>query len=250
MSRNAQILRTIRREGEASVDDLALRLDVSTQTIRRDLRDLAESGQVERVHGGARLPSGTRNIAYDERRALNDRAKARIAEAAAQLVPDGASIFLNIGTTTEAVARALSNRDRLVAITNNLNVAQILGGQATSEVLVTGGVLRAADNGLVGPDAAAAASRFRADVAIIGCSALGQDGSVLDFDAAEVAVSRAMIAHARTVVLVADGSKFRRSAPHVIATLPDLSVFVTDAPLPPLVKRAVEGNTPQIIVAD
>lgn len=230
--RHPEILRIARRDGLVSVEALSDALGVSHQTIRRDLSDLAEAGQLERVHGGAVLPSGTANIAYAERRALNNAAKSAIAEACVAKIPDGASLCLNIGTTTEAVARALGQRRDLLVVTNNLNVAEILSLHDGARVVVTGGDLRAADGGLTGPLAAEAVARFRVDFAVIGCSALDPGGDLLDFDMAEVEVSRAMIAAARQGVLVADHSKFKRAAPARIAHLAQLDRFVTDAPLP------------------
>lgn len=242
--RYPEILRLARRDGLVTVDALSDTLGVSQQTIRRDLADLAESGQLERVHGGAVLPSGTANIAYAERRALNNAAKSAIAEACLAAIPDGASLCLNIGTTTEAVARALAVRQGLLVVTNNLNVAQILGQQGEARVVVTGGDLRATDGGLTGPLAARTIARFRVDFALIGCSALDPEGDLLDFDMAEVEVSRAMMSAARRTVLVADHSKFQRVAPARIAHLSDIDHVITDAPLPPdLARRARDWPT-------
>lgn len=242
--RHPEILRIARRDGRVTVEALSQSLGVSQQTIRRDLTDLAGMGQLERVHGGAVLPSGTANIAYAARRALNNAAKAAIAEACVEAIPDGASLFLNIGTTTEAVARALTRRRDLLVVTNNLNVAEILRTHDTARVVVTGGDLRGADGGLTGPVAAEAVARFLLDVAVIGCSALDPLGDLLDFDLAEVTVSRAMIAAARHSVLVADQSKFRRAAPARIGHLSRIDRFVTDAPLPPaLAGRSKDWST-------
>lgn len=247
--RRPEILRIARRDGLVTVEALSGSLGVSQQTIRRDLSDLAGAGQLERVHGGAVLPSGTANIAYAERRALNNAAKAAIAEACVEGIPDGASLCLNIGTTTEAVARALARRRDLLVVTNNLNVAEILSAHDTARVVVTGGDLRAADGGLTGPLAAEAVARFRVDFAVIGCSALDPEGDLLDFDMAEVTVSRAMIAAARHCALVADQSKFRRAAPARIAHLSQLDRFVTDAPMPDALKLCARDWPTRIDIA-
>ena len=112
--RQPDILEIARKEGRVSVDDLAARFGVTVQTIRRDLTDLADSGRLQRVHGGAILPSGTKNIGYEDRRGLNEAAKQAIARACAAQIPNGASVFLNIGTSTEAVARALLHHQKLL----------------------------------------------------------------------------------------------------------------------------------------
>lgn len=242
--RHPEILALARRDGAVSVEGLAARFGVTLQTIRRDLSELAEAGRLERVHGGAVLPSGTANIAYEARRRLAADAKAAIGRACAAGIPDGASVFLNIGTTTEAVAHALADRADLMVVTNNLNVAAILGGSEGIDVIVTGGALRPADGGLVGETARMAVEQFRFDVAVIGCSALDEGGDVLDFDMREVGVSRAILARARRTVLAADLGKLARTAPMRIASLRDLDAVVVDAPLPEaLAARCREWGT-------
>lgn len=231
--RHPQILEIARQEGRVAVEDLAERFGVTLQTIRRDLTELAESGRLERVHGGAVLPSGTANIEYEARRELNADAKAAIARACAAQIPQDASIFLNIGTSTEAVARALLHHSGLLVVTNNINVANILAANPDCEVAVTGGTLRRSDGGLVGTLASAVIRQFKFDLAVIGCSALDQDGDLLDFDLSEVGVSQTILEQSRKTFLVADHSKFRRTAPVRIGSLRAIDTFFTDAPLAP-----------------
>jgi DeoR family glycerol-3-phosphate regulon repressor len=247
--RYPEILEIARAEGKVTVDGLAARLSVTPQTIRRDLADLANSGQLERVHGGAVLPSGTTNIAYQDRRHLNRAAKQAIGRACARMIPSGASIFLNIGTTTEAVAEALAGHTELMVVTNNINVATILAGHPSCDVHMTGGALRKSDWGLVGDQAAASVRRFRFDVAVIGCSALDLSGDLLDFDLQEVGVSQAMLENARTRILVADAAKLRRTAPARIANLVDLDAVVTDQPLLGSLQALCEAHQTKVVVA-
>lgn len=239
--RHPEILEIARVEGKVTVEDLAARFRVTVQTIRRDLAELAEAGRLARVHGGAVLPSGVSNIGYEDRRALNQPAKAAIGRACARDLPDGASVFISIGTTTEAVARELLRHRNLMVVTNNLNVANILAANADCEVVVTGGRLRRSDGGLVGDLTAASIERFRFDIAVIGCSALDAGGDLLDFDLAEVSASRMIVAQSRQVRLVADHTKFHRRAPVRIASLAQVDAFYTDrAPEPELAARCAE----------
>jgi DeoR family glycerol-3-phosphate regulon repressor len=231
--RHPEILEIARRDGKVTVEGLASHFGVTLQTIRRDLTELAEAGRLERVHGGAVLPSGTSNIGYDERRRLSGEAKAAIAQACAQLVPDNASIFLAIGTSTEAVARELLSHRNLLVVTNNMNVANILIANPDCQIILAGGTIRRSDGGIVGSLTVQTIRQFKFDLAIIGCSALDEDGDLLDFDLQEVGVSQAILGQARQSLLVADHSKFQRSAPVRIASLGDLSGFVTDRPLAP-----------------
>ncbi len=246
--RHPQILDIARRDGRVTVDGLAETLGVTVQTIRRDLSDLSEAGRLTRVHGGAVLPSGVSNIGYADRRALGAEAKAAIGRATAGLVPDRASVFLNIGTTTEAVAHALRAHAGLMVVTNNLNVATTLA-ETEAEVVVTGGTLRRADGGLIGPIAAAAVARFKVDIAVIGCSALDASGDLLDFDPGEVEVAQAILRQARRRILVADGGKLGRQAPVRIASLEQVDVWVTDVAPPASLRGLCAESGTEILVA-
>lgn len=247
--RYPEILEIARREGKVTVEGLAAHFGVTLQTIRRDLSDLADAGRLERVHGGAVLPSGTTNIGYEERRGINADAKAAIARACARRIPNNVSLFLNIGTSTEAVARELLHHENLMVVTNNMNVANILAVSPSCEVVVTGGHLRRSDGGLIGNLATETIRKFKFDFAVIGCSALDRDGDLLDFDIQEVSVSQAILGQSRRGFLVADHSKFKRSAPARIAALSELDAFFTDHALPPdLAAACAEWNT-EVVMA-
>ena len=242
--RQAEILESARRDRKVTVEGLALHFGVALQTIRRDLSELADAGRLERVHGGAVLPSRTVNLGYEDRRELNPEAKRAIARACAADIPNDSSLFLNIGTSTEAVAAELLGHENLLVVTNNMNVANILGQNANFRVIVTGGILRRSDGGLIGELAASTIEQFKFDIGIIGCSALDQDGDILDYDLQEVGVSQAILSHSRRRFLVADQSKFRRNAPARIASLSEIDTFYTDAPLAaPLQARCRDWNT-------
>jgi DeoR family glycerol-3-phosphate regulon repressor len=247
--RQPEILEIVRRDGKVTVEGLAAHFGVTLQTIRRDLTELADAGRLERVHGGAVLPSGTINIGYEERRSLNPEAKAAIARACAARIPDDISLFLNIGTSTEAVAQELVRRRNLMVVTNNMNVANILVANPDCEIFVTGGNLRRADGGLVGNLASETIRQFKFDLAVIGCSALDRDGDFLDFDIQEVGVSQAIIRQSRRTFLVADHSKFTRSAPARIASLAQIDTFFTDRPLSAELAASCEEWGTQVVVA-
>ena len=248
--RQPDILEIARIEGKVTVEDLAERFDVTVQTIRRDLTELANAGKLERVHGGAILPSGVTNILYEERRRLNEDAKQAIGRACAAAIPDSASVFLDIGTTTEAVARELLDHDNLMVVTNNMNVANTLLSNKSCEIVVAGGTLRRADNGLVGNLTARTIENFKFDYAILGCSALDEDGDLLDFDIQEVVVGQTLLKRSREVFLVADHSKFKRSAPVRIGSLRDIDHMFTDRPLPgSLVENCAAWGTAVTIAA-
>ncbi|MEQ8367581.1 MAG: DeoR/GlpR family DNA-binding transcription regulator [Roseicyclus sp.] len=231
--RQAEIVDIAARDGKVTVEGLAEHFSVTLQTIRRDLSELDQAGLLNRVHGGAMPASGTNNFAYEDRRSLQTEAKDQIARTCAAAIPNDCSVFLNIGTSTEAVAERLKQHQNLLVVTNNLNVANILSKSPGIEIYVTGGTLRRTDGGLIGPLAVETIKNFKFDYAVIGCSALDLDGDVLDFDVQEVGVSQAILARSRTTYLVADHSKFERSAPARICSLKQLDGFFTDSELDP-----------------
>lgn len=248
--RQTEILDIARAEGRVLVDDLAQRFDVTFQTIRRDLGELAEAGLLDRVHGGAVARPGVANIGYEQRRRMNEGAKAAIARACAAAIPDNSSLILNLGTTTEAVARELVHHRNITVVTNNMNVANILLANPSCEIMVAGGALRRSDGGLVGELTTRFFEQFKVDFAVIGTSALDLEGDLLDFDLAEVRVSRAILDQARQAFLVADRSKLGRSAPARIASMAEIDTVFTDAPLPAVLAQASEGWKTQIVVSE
>jgi len=220
--------RSPRHTGSVSVDTLAETLGVTPQTIRKDLNLLARRSMLARVHGGAVVTSGVDNLAYDERRMVAAPAKTAIGAAAAALVPNGASLFINIGSTTEAIARHLVDHRDLMVITNNLNVVDILSGRPTIEVIAAGGRVRPSDRAVVGALAMDFIRGFKVDFALIGASAIDPDGSFYDFDVDEVRVSQTIMRHARHVVLALDASKLDRPAPVLVGDIGDIHYLVTD----------------------
>lgn len=239
-----------REAGRVAVDELALRFEVSPQTIRKDLNELCERRLLARQHGGAMLASGVENLGYAARRALAQEEKRRIAIRCATLIPDGSSLFINIGTTTEAVARALTGRRNLLVVTNNIHVVSILLPCPGIEVVVAGGPVRRADGGIVGESTVDLVREFKLDFAVIGCSALDEDGSLLDFDYREVRVARAILGNARQAILVADGGKFERTAPVRIGDVGQLRTVVTDRAPPDRFRKACQAAGTEVEVAE
>ena len=235
--RQQSILERAREQGYVSIDELAQAFTVTPQTIRRDINQLADQGLLRRTHGGAAsVGSSIQNTAYAMRAGLMRDEKQRIAEAIAAQIPDHASLFINIGTTTEAIARALLNHSGLKVITNNLHVAALLSAKADFEVLLAGGTVRS-DGGVVGQAAVDFIRQFKVDYALVGISGIDEDGSLLDFDYQEVRVSQAIIANARKVILAADSSKFGRNAMIRLGPISLIDCLVTDQqPVPALVQ--------------
>lgn len=226
--RQREILALARVQGRVSVDGLAEKFSLTPQTIRKDLNDLCGRRLLSRIHGGAVITSGIENIAYEARRLIAADEKRAIGLAAAALIADGSSLFINIGTTTEEVAQALTSHKDLLVITNNLNVARMLYPCTGFDVVVAGGPVRRSDGAVIGTAAVDFIRQFKVDSAVIGASAIDEDCALLDFDYREVLVSQAIIENARRVILVADRLKFSRSAPVRIGHISQVQTFVTD----------------------
>lgn len=241
--RQSQLLDEVRAKGAVSVEALAERFEVTLQTVRRDVKLLSDAGLLARFHGGVRVPSSTtENIEYRQRQLLNESAKQSIARAVAAAVPHGCSLIINIGTTTEAIARELMHHRGLRVITNNLNVAAILSDNSQCEVIVAGGVVRSRDRGIVGEVTVDFIQQFKVDIGLIGISGIEADGSLRDYDYREVKVARAIIEHSREVWVAADHSKFNRPAMVEVARFDQIDTLFTDQappePFPALLAEA------------
>ena len=227
--RQLSLLQAVREHGSVKTETLAEQLGIPLQTVRRDLQRLTEAAMLERFHGGVRVvDSSTRNTTYTERQRTQAQAKQDIARQVAQAIPNGASLFMNIGTTVEAVARELLQHKGLRVITNNLHVAHILAANPECDVLVAGGTVRHEDLGVVGEAALAFIRQFKVDIGLIGISGIDADGTLRDYDMREVMVARAIVAQSRQVWLVADHSKFDRPAMIEMAPLKVVHTLFTD----------------------
>ena len=225
--RQQKTLELVRERGYISIEELAQYFDVTPQTVRRDINQLADEGLLRRYHGGAAHDSSVENTEYTMRVGYMLEEKLRIAEAVAAAVPDHASLFINIGTTTESIAHALLNHTGLKIITNNLNVAKILSTKEDFEVLIASGRVRP-DGGVIGQATADFFKQFKADYALIGISGIDEDGTLLDFDFQEVCVSQEILSSARQVFLAADSSKFGRNAMIRLGSLKQVDSIFTD----------------------
>ncbi|MDD1782005.1 DeoR/GlpR family transcriptional regulator [Enterovibrio sp. ZSDZ35] len=235
--RHQEILDLVRSQGYVSTDDLVLHFDVSPQTIRRDLNELAADNKIRRQHGGATLPSSSVNAAYDARKIMQQEEKNRLAQALAAHIPDGATLFIDIGTTPEAVARALLNHQDLRIVTNNLNAASILMTKEDFRIIMAGGEVRNRDGGIMGEATVDFISQFRLDFGILGISGIDLQGGLLDFDYHEVRVKQAIMENSRLVMLAVDHTKFGRNAMVNVGDLSQVDMLFTNAPLPPDIEK-------------
>lgn len=225
--RHARILTLLEEAGALSVATLAARLAVSTETIRRDIRALAETGALQRMHGGASLPATEGEAPFRRRMRANAAGKQAIARAVAATIPNGETLMLDTGTTTSYLARALAGHSRLTVITNSTDAARTLATGAGNRVLLTGGQLRPDSGAILGEEAIDFLKRHAAQVAIISAGAV-QGGDVMDFDPAEAALARIMLRRTERRILVTDTTKFGRRGLVAVCRYDALDEVVTD----------------------
>jgi DeoR family transcriptional regulator, aga operon transcriptional repressor len=225
--RREEILRRLHRLGYVGVRQLAAEYGVDTSTIRRDLDVMAQHGMVARSHGGATLPAEPPETPYVVKIETNVAQKRAIARAMAEAIPDGSSLLMDSGSTTLEVAKALRGRKDLTVITNDLRVAAEVANQGEARLVVLGGEVLPAVYTLVSERAVALIGEFHADYAVMGADAVDPRG-ITNVNSNEVSMKRAMMHAADHVVVVADSSKFGRSALVRVADLDGVELVVTD----------------------
>jgi DeoR/GlpR family transcriptional regulator of sugar metabolism len=250
VDRRREIQELLQRRGSASVAEIAGRVNVSVQTVRRDLERLEDDRLIERVHGGAvairpEAPEG----AHDERLGQGEAEKRRIGAAAAALVRDGSTIFLSGGTTTEHVVGWLGARDRLTVITNAVNIAYALTRHPSVHVIVFTGELRHEEMTLLGPMAEEAVGHFRIDQALYGCYGLDADDGLYGASLAEASMDRTVMAAVDELVILADHRKFAQRGPVRLAGVDRIKTVVTDTGAPQASVAGLRSNGIEVVIA-
>ena len=248
--RQKQILELIRSQGYVATEQLVKQFGVTPQTIRRDINTLCELGLIERFHGGAGRIGNAYNQPYQDRLQEGMDGKRKIARMVAERIPAGASLFLNIGTTTEALAAELVGRKDLRIVTNNINIANMMRETDGSDVMIAGGFVRQSDGGIVGEATTEFLKQFRLDIGVIGISGIDEDGTLLDFDYQEIRAAQAIIQNSRTVFLVADHAKFGRRAMIRLGDYQDVDHLFTDKTPPEDFLSAIRDSEMELHVAE
>ena len=252
--RQRDILSLAEDEGYVSVESLAETFSVTQQTIRSDINNFCDQELLTRAHGGA-FYSKEHNFAYKSRKSLASDEKKEIADAVAAIIPDNSSIVLgNIystksGTTTELVAESLYLHQGLKVITNDINIVNIFVQFDNAEVWLAGGKVRNLDSAVIGINTADFIKQFKVDYAVVGVSAIDNDGALMDFDYEEVQVSKAIFNHCRKLILVADNFKFDSTAPMLIGNISEVDILVTNIQPPLEIIDLCNNNNIEIVVA-
>ena len=206
--RHGRILTLLAGRGTIAVNDLAQILEVSAETVRRDVKTLAARGDVVRMHGSVGLPSVVSEAPFERRMRENREAKDAIARLAASTIRDGESVMLDTGTTTSILARALLDHRRLTVVTNSSDIARTLATVNGNKVYMAGGELRSDSGAALGFSAIEFVSRFSVDHSIISAGAINSASGVMDYDLEEAQFGQAVLERGRRRVVVTDASKF------------------------------------------
>jgi DeoR/GlpR family transcriptional regulator of sugar metabolism len=227
--RRRRIVQLVETDGSVSVDDLAQRFDVSEMTVRRDLRTLEDQGLIRRVHGGA---TNARGRGYEPpfllRKSEHAEAKAAIGQRAAEMVEDGDSIALDVGTTTLEAARYLDDKQNLTVITPSLHIANLLAYYPSLRLILAGGILRPGELSLVGPLAEHTLQQFYVDKLFLGIGGISFKAGLTEFNLEDAQTKRALLDCAKECIVVADASKFGQIAFAAVAPLNVAHKIVTD----------------------
>lgn len=227
-ARQQSIVQLARDNGFVMIEMLAEQLQVTTQTIRRDIGALCDAGVLARFHGGASYRSSVVNVPYEARRDTLSAEKEAIAQAVAAEIADASSVFIDIGTTAETVARALVGKRDLRIVTNNLNVVAIFAGRDDVEITVSCGQVRQRDLAILGDASAEFVERFQLDFSILGVVSITAEGDILDYSLGDARLTQAILACGRQAFVVADHSKFGRPSMVKVAHVRQAHTLFTD----------------------
>ena len=250
IGRQAAILKAVSLAGSCSVVELAARLGVSDETVRRDLKRMAADGLVRKVHGGVTLTDPLGEPEFQQRLVTQAEAKKAIARTAAALVRNGDSLMLDTGSTTAYVARALRHHRDLLVVTNAADIARTLATRNGNRVYMAGGELRADDGAALGPTATAFVAQFRVRLAILSIGAIDAADGLMNYHLDEAEFSRVVMRRADRTIIVADRSKFGRRALVTLCPLTAVETLITDAPPPPPFPDRLQKADATLLIAD
>ena len=248
-NRQDQIIGLVRERGFASIEMLAEKFGVSQQTVRRDIIYLSERNLLQRHFGGAGLPAGIDGLSYPNRKVRNAKEKAMIGKEIAKQIPNGSSLFIDIGTTMEAVAEALVNHEGLRILTNHIGVVSILCEKTDFEIILPGGLVRNKDKAIAGETTTEFLKSFRVGYGIFGIGTITDDGQLLDYDYRDAQASRAALEISKHKFAAADHSKFNADAMMPFAHASEVDAIFTDQAPPETIVKALEISGANLFIA-
>jgi len=247
--RHAEILRLVGEEGTITIADLASRLDVSLETVRRDVKPLTRDGSVLKMHGAVGLPSFVGEAPFERRMRENADAKRAIARVLAATIRDGESVMLDTGTTTSFLARELIGHRRLTVVTNSSDIARTLATVNGNKVYMAGGELRSDSGAAFGMSAIEFVNRFSVTHAVVTTGAIDALRGVMDYDLDEAEFARTVLTRGARRVVLTDHAKFGRQGLVKVCGFDGFDEIVTDRTPPTDITAALQDAGVRLTVA-
>lgn len=238
--RHSDIMKLVQEEGTITIADLAARLGVSLETVRRDVKPLTSDGAVLKMHGAIGLPSMVGEAPFERRMRENAEAKRLIAKTVAATIGDGESVMLDTGTTTSYLARELLGHRRLTVITNSSDIARTLATVNGNKVYMAGGELRSDSGAAFGGSAVEFVSRFSVNHAVISTGAVDAVMGVMDYDLEEAEFARMVLSRGSRRVVVTDHTKFGRQGLVQVSGFDGFGELVSDRAPPRDIAAAMD----------
>ncbi|MGD8850525.1 MAG: DeoR/GlpR family DNA-binding transcription regulator [Anaerolineales bacterium] len=253
--RRRKIIEIVQESGSMTVADLCELFDVSEMTIRRDLRDLDKEGVLRRVHGGAVSNLGrSYEPPYTVRTTRHANNKAAIGQRAADLVVDGDSIALDVGTTTLEIARALKGKRNLTILTASIPIANEvvsnLSLNSDVRLILTGGIVRPGELSLIGNIAERTYDDFHVDKAFIGVGGLSLEDGLTEYNIEDARVKKPLIEHSRERIVVTDSSKLGQTTFSAVAPLSMVDKLVTDSNITDAFVRELTQRSIEVLIVN
>ncbi len=247
--RQPRILEMLRQRGSCDISELAHTLGVSLETIRRDLKPLAERGELIKLHGSVMLPNYGREARFGKRMEENVDAKTRIAGAVAALIGDGSTVMIETGSTANFIARQLVARDDLTVVTNSVEIARIVASSNRHRLFLSGGEVRLDDGAALGSAAVEYVQRFNVDYGIISAGAISVSAGLTNYDPLDSEFCRALLAQAAVRIAALDSTKFARETLVHVCHLSGIDVLVTDRDPGEAFRSALSDAGARLVVA-
>ena len=247
--RELEIMAQLRLSGgSCRVRFLADRLQVSEQTVRRNVRGLEISGLIRKVHGGVQLVDAMTEAPFHQRMNVNASHKKAIGALVADMISDGDSLFLDVGSTTAYVAMALKNHKNLFVVTNSVGVAHTLATRNNNRVFMAAGELRPHDGGAFGDRAVDFIKQFNTQYAVLSVGAINAETGFMLHDLQEAALSRVAMSRAQTTIIAADSSKFGHRAPIQLAECNNVDIVVSDQPVDSNIATLMNDSDVDVVI--
>jgi len=225
--RKDEILNILREKKSVRILDLSKQLKVSRETVRKDINEMEHEGLLKKTYGGAVFDEANVETDYERRKSENQEEKELIAERAFQFIEPGDTIYLDYGTSTYALAQKLVDFENLTVVTNSIPIVDLLIRSSGIQLIILGGNVRKNEDSLFGTFGLNNANEIFVDIGFFGCAGISPNAGLTNYHMGEIEISKRMIHHSSTVILLADETKFGKSALYKTVELEDLDIIIT-----------------------